>query len=208
MLRTISKGGARRRNTVAGVCNQLPAHQVFLETFSTWLHAHHSPQNLSLRSDLEGSSISDIPAWGHYSGRFISVRHSSRQPGAREAEVAQLPRFLRRQQSKPTALGPMKGKRPESNPAPTAFRSRHHDSLKEVPKAAMKPLEPHVLSARLKRSCNEGKVDDAVFMLKNAPLDAQNTQVWNTLIWECLKVKRYQLAYQLFVDVSTLCTIV
>jgi hypothetical protein len=68
----------------------------------------------------------------------------------------------------------------------------------------MKPLEPHVLSARLKRSCDEGKTDDAVFMLKNAPLDAQNTQVWNTLIWECLKVKRYQLAYQLFVDVSTL----
>jgi len=200
MLRTISKGSARRRNTVASVCIQLPSHQVFLQTFSTWLHAHHSPQNLS--------STSDIPAWGHYIRRFISVRHSSRQPGAREAEVAQLPRFLRRQQeAKPTTLGSMKGKRPESNPTPTAFRSRHYDSLKEVPKAAMKPLEPHVLSARLKRSCDDGKVDDAVFMLKNAPLDAQNTQVWNTLIWECLKVKRYQLAYQLFVDVSTLCTI-
>lgn len=68
----------------------------------------------------------------------------------------------------------------------------------------MHPLEPHVLSGRLKRLCDAGKVDDAVFMLKNAPLDAQNTPVWNTLIWEALKVNRYQLAYQLFVDVSLL----
>jgi hypothetical protein len=39
-------------------------------------------------------------------------------------------------------------------------------------------------------------------MLKNAPLDAQNTPVWNTLIWECMKAKRFKLAYQLFIDVS------
>ena len=195
MLRTASKGSSKRNM----VCNQLPLHQVFLETFSTWLNAHHLRQNLPL-SDLD-----DISA-----RRFISVRHSSRQHGAKEAEVAQLPRFLRRQQqfqSKPTTPGPGEGKRPESNSTPTTFRSRHYDSMKEVSKTVMKPLQPHVLSARLKRLCEEGKVDDAVFMLKNAPLDAQNTQVWNTLIWECMKVKRYQLAYQLFVDVRELSAI-
>jgi hypothetical protein len=68
----------------------------------------------------------------------------------------------------------------------------------------MRLLEPHVLSGRLKKLCDSNKVDDAVYMLKNAPLDAQNTQVWNTLIWEALKVKRFQLSYQLFVDVSVL----
>lgn len=67
----------------------------------------------------------------------------------------------------------------------------------------MRLLEPHVLSGRLKKLADAGKVDDAVVMLKNAPLDAQNTQVWNTLIWEALKVNRYQLAYQLYTDVST-----
>jgi len=63
-------------------------------------------------------------------------------------------------------------------------------------------LRPPVLSARLKKLCDEGEVDAAVSMLKNAPLDAQNTPVWNTLIWECMKSKRFKLAYQLFVDVS------
>jgi hypothetical protein len=63
-------------------------------------------------------------------------------------------------------------------------------------------LEPHVLSQRLKKLCDAGKLDDAVYMLKNAPLDAQNTPVWNTLIWECMKAGRFQLGYQLFTDVS------
>jgi hypothetical protein len=67
----------------------------------------------------------------------------------------------------------------------------------------MRLLEPHVLSKRLKTLCDSNKIDDAVSMLKNSPLDAQNTQVWNTLIWEALKAKRFKLSYQLFIDVST-----
>jgi hypothetical protein len=63
-------------------------------------------------------------------------------------------------------------------------------------------LLPHVLSVRLKKSCEEGKINDAVTMLKNSPLDAQNTAVWNTLIWECMKAKRFKLSYELFIDVS------
>jgi len=193
MLRAMFNGA-----TVAGVSYQLPSQ---FKVFSTWLGAHPLPQSPPSRGDLAEPS-SNISTWGHYTRRFTSRKHS-----AKEAEVAPLPRFLRRQQqfqSKPTTSGSVKGKRPESNPVPTTFRSRHYDPAKEVPKTGLKPLEPHVLSARLKTLCDEGKVDNAVFMLKNAPLDAQNTQVWNTLIWECLKVKRYQLAYQLFVDVSPL----
>ncbi|KAF8913893.1 hypothetical protein CPB84DRAFT_1669132 [Gymnopilus junonius] len=72
----------------------------------------------------------------------------------------------------------------------------------QTPKSELRLLEPHVLSARLKKLCDDGKIDGAVDMLKNAPLDAQNTPVWNTLIWETLKAKRYQLAYQLFVDMK------
>jgi hypothetical protein len=65
-----------------------------------------------------------------------------------------------------------------------------------------KLLQPHVLSARLKKLSNDGKLDDAIEMLKNSPLDAQNVPVWNTMVWECLKAKRWALAYKLYTDVS------
>ena len=63
-------------------------------------------------------------------------------------------------------------------------------------------LEPHVLSERLKKLCNANQLDTAVSLLKNAPLDAQNTPVWNTLIWEAMKAKRFKLGYELYIDVS------
>nr|GAT59418.1 predicted protein [Mycena chlorophos] len=77
--------------------------------------------------------------------------------------------------------------------------ARHH-----VPKQTqtLHPLEPHTLSARLKKLADKNQLDLAVSMLKNAPLAAQNTPVWNTLIWECAKARRYKLAYELFVDMK------
>jgi hypothetical protein len=87
------------------------------------------------------------------------------------------------------------------------YKTRHYNTRKRDIPVSKKLLEPYVLSERLKKLCSEGKVDGAVFMLKNAPLDAQNTPVWNTLIWECMKARRFKLSYQLFVDVSfTTCT--
>lgn len=38
-------------------------------------------------------------------------------------------------------------------------------------------------------------------MLKNAPLDAQNIKVWNAMIVQAFKEEKYQLAWQLYVDV-------
>jgi hypothetical protein len=68
----------------------------------------------------------------------------------------------------------------------------------------MRLLEPHVLSERLKKLAEQkNQLDTAVAMLKNAPLAAQNTAVWNTLIWECMKARRFKLAYELFVDVCS-----
>jgi len=103
-----------------------------------------------------------------------------------------LPRFVRRQ---------LLAKEQQSQ-----FHSKHLGETEPTTEKDqdVRLLEPHVLSARLKKLCDAGKVDDAVFMLKNAPLDAQNPPVWNTLIWETLKVKRFQLAYQLYVDVRPL----
>lgn len=90
---------------------------------------------------------------------------------------------------------------PPSSPT-RVYRSRHLDPAQPTrDKSEIKLLEPHVLSARLRKLCDARKLDDAVEMLKKAPLDAQNTPVWNTLIWESMKAERYKLAYQLFVDV-------
>lgn len=63
-------------------------------------------------------------------------------------------------------------------------------------------LEPHILSQRIKKLCDELQLDAAVEMLKNAPKDAQSTPVWNTLIWEALKAERWNLAYKLYTDVG------
>jgi hypothetical protein len=87
------------------------------------------------------------------------------------------------------------------------YKTRYYNTRKKDIPVSKKLLEPYVLSERLQKLCSEGKVDGAVVMLKNAPLDAQNTPVWNTLIWECMKARRFQLSYQLFVDVRfTTCT--
>ena len=121
-----------------------------------------------------------------------------------------LPRFIRRQHlqegsSKKQTASKTKIQSSSSSPrVPPTHRSRHYDPSNEALKTDIRLLEPHVLSGRLKKLCDSNKIDDAVYMLKNSPLDAQNTQVWNTLIWEALKVKRFQLSYQLFVDVSIL----
>ncbi|EIN10613.1 hypothetical protein PUNSTDRAFT_84803 [Punctularia strigosozonata HHB-11173 SS5] len=39
-------------------------------------------------------------------------------------------------------------------------------------------------------------------MLKNSPLDAQNVPVWNTMIWECMKARRWALSYKLYTDMK------
>ncbi|CCM04795.1 uncharacterized protein FIBRA_06988 [Fibroporia radiculosa] len=65
-----------------------------------------------------------------------------------------------------------------------------------------KPLRPHVFSKRLLALCKADKIEEAVSTLQNAPLDAQNTIVWNTLIREVLLRKRFKLGYQLYVDMK------
>ncbi|KAJ4478063.1 hypothetical protein J3R30DRAFT_3404199 [Lentinula aciculospora] len=82
-------------------------------------------------------------------------------------------------------------------------QSKHYNASSPAPGPDGKILlEPHILSSRLKKLCDEGQVDTAVAMLKNSPLDAQNVPVWNTLIWECLKAERFRLAHDLYIDMK------
>ncbi|KAG2156057.1 hypothetical protein DEU56DRAFT_845988 [Suillus clintonianus] len=63
-------------------------------------------------------------------------------------------------------------------------------------------LQPYDLSIQLKRLCSEGDLAGAIERLKTTPRDAQNIAVWNTMISECLSAERYQLSYDLFVDMK------
>jgi hypothetical protein len=65
------------------------------------------------------------------------------------------------------------------------------------------PLKPNVLAGRLQALCAERDIEGAIDALKAAPAAAQNTPVWNTLMWECMKARKYGLAYKLYVDVRT-----
>lgn len=134
----------------------------------------------------------------------------SRQVGLTE-DYEQLPRYIRRgapstsvltqehiRSRKQTKQGPS----PKPSSRESVYRSRHFNPAhEEKPRSEIRLLEPHVLSTRLKKLCDRGQIENAVSTLKNAPLDAQNTPVWNTLIWECMKAKRFKLAYQIFIDV-------
>lgn len=62
-------------------------------------------------------------------------------------------------------------------------------------------LEPYVLSKRLTKLAEQGKLGEAVDMLQNSPLDASNVTTWNTVLLHCMMEKRFKLAYKLFTDV-------
>ncbi|RPD67095.1 hypothetical protein L226DRAFT_452414 [Lentinus tigrinus ALCF2SS1-7] len=72
----------------------------------------------------------------------------------------------------------------------------------EDTKTEKRLLKPHVLSGRLTKLCDEGKLDEAVETLKNMPLDAQNVSVWNTLVSHAGRRNRFQLAYQLHTEMK------
>ncbi|KAF7355304.1 Pentatricopeptide repeat-containing protein [Mycena sanguinolenta] len=114
---------------------------------------------------------------------------------SRGGDSSSPPRYVRRA----TAKSPSGASK--TNTSDTRFRSRKYDPTREK-SPTMRLLEPHVLSGRLKKLADQNQLDLAVAMLKNAPLAAQNTPVWNTLIWESMKAKRFKLAYDLFIDMK------
>jgi hypothetical protein len=62
-------------------------------------------------------------------------------------------------------------------------------------------LTPYALSGRLRGLAERGQLSNAVEMVQNAPMDACNVSVWNTIIFLCMKASRFKLAYKLYTDV-------
>ncbi|KAF9055258.1 hypothetical protein BDZ89DRAFT_938618 [Hymenopellis radicata] len=139
---------------------------------------------------------------------------SSRPPSSHSSEPSYRPArplsksraaHLGRQQNAPFSRSEApRVQQEEKNNTPretNKYRSKHFDPSVVKPEGLPK-LEPHVLSERLKKLCDEGKLEAAISMLKNSPHDAQNAIVWNTVIWECMKAKQFQQSYQLFTDMK------
>jgi pentatricopeptide repeat protein len=139
----------------------------------------------------------------HPTRRFVSslrskpsrVSSRTRNPStAPEPEASsRLPRYLRRRTQ--FSDGADRADKP-------VYSSSSKTPLGKNGKQPIKLLEPHVLSTRLKTLCEKGKVGEAVNYLKSTPLDAQNTPVWNTLMWECMKASKFSTAYSLYTEMK------
>ncbi|KAJ8453558.1 hypothetical protein ONZ45_g19669 [Pleurotus djamor] len=132
--------------------------------------------------------------------RFAStaaVRKPARSSPPSTKLPSAVPRYIRRQ-----ALAEQYAARVSLDKKKGAEKDATETTTTGAASRPTKLLEPHVLSGRLKKLCDAGKIDDAITALKNAPLDAQNVPVWNTLIWECMKAQKYASAYKLFTDMK------
>lgn len=87
-------------------------------------------------------------------------------------------------------------------PIVTSGKQKHAASTNDSSDPPRKRLlSPYTLSSRLRDLCDQDDFDEAVEMLKNAPLDAQNIKVWNAMITSAFLAQKYKLGWQLFVDV-------
>jgi hypothetical protein len=103
-------------------------------------------------------------------------------------------------------------------PGPHATRPAHHSPFhpanikpvsnrppgnrKTVKPDGVKLLRPAVFTQRLTALFDQGKHDEAVEALKNAPFDATSPPTWNTVIGRVMELGKFQLAYRLYIDVS------
>ncbi|KAA1466499.1 hypothetical protein DENSPDRAFT_38551 [Dentipellis sp. KUC8613] len=92
-------------------------------------------------------------------------------------------------------------KRRQSKAATEPTRTVSHPQSGDL-ESGKRLLLPFELSKRILKKCQQNSIDAAIDLLKNAPKDAQNVKVWNTMIQECLKAGKYQQAFLLFVDMK------
>ncbi|KAF9969673.1 hypothetical protein BGZ73_007835 [Actinomortierella ambigua] len=64
------------------------------------------------------------------------------------------------------------------------------------------PKDPHLMSQRVLKLARQGKLDDAIMMVKEAPNSLQNEVVWNHLIDEAGRIGKANLALRLLNDMK------
>jgi hypothetical protein len=127
--------------------------------------------------------------------RTTSLGHQQQRSYNTERPASEKPR-RRLPQSIPTTR--QSEVRENRFPSHTRAKVKSPNENSEKPKRL---LEPYVLSQRLTDLATRGRLDEAVDMLQNSPLDASNVATWNTVLLHCMVEKRFKLGYKLFIDV-------
>ncbi|KAH8118677.1 hypothetical protein DFH11DRAFT_1502547 [Phellopilus nigrolimitatus] len=72
----------------------------------------------------------------------------------------------------------------------------------EVPLSEQRNLRPTVLSARIKKLADEGKLEDAIQVVLDAPKNKLNVIVWNTLLSFLMKAEKRNRAYSIYIEMK------
>jgi len=124
-----------------------------------------------------------------------SLGHQQRQGYSTESPASDKPG---RQPPQPIPATTQLKPRTKRFPPHSKVKANISSDNSEGPKRLLKP---YVLSQRLTNLASQGRSDEAVDMLRSSPLDASSVATWNTLIWHCMKEKRFKLGYKLLTDV-------
>lgn len=181
--------------------------------------------DLWIKCGASGKASSSAPSpWPRLSPRELPVHMTSRSFAAlaltssSRLRAPKISRPLTTQSSapsgKPQSATTTRRRRPSAAPLPAAHHTVDHGSASPPRQQSSAPpwpsssrgkkrplLQPYELSRRIIELCKRGDVDLAVTALQEAPQNAQNIKVWNTIIQQCMDAKKYKLAYTVFTDV-------
>ncbi|KAF9167063.1 hypothetical protein DFQ26_005945 [Actinomortierella ambigua] len=104
----------------------------------------------------------------------------------------------------PTRTAPAKraasaAKTKSSSPKPTG--TANADAARIRPRARL-PKDPHLMSQRVLKLARQGKLEEAILQVKEAPVSLQNEVVWNHLIDEAGRLGKTNLALRLMNDMK------
>ncbi|CAG8569413.1 6014_t:CDS:2 [Racocetra fulgida] len=80
----------------------------------------------------------------------------------------------------------------------TSQISRARLSVKEIDPTLVIPEDPYILAEWVRKFGEANRLDDAISVVWNAKKSAQSEVVWNHLIVECVKNRKFQMAFRMF----------
>ncbi|KAG0275128.1 hypothetical protein BGZ95_009146, partial [Linnemannia exigua] len=111
-----------------------------------------------------------------------------------------LPSLRLPQHLQPSPLPPQQQPITLTNGFSTSSRSLAAIEKKALSKKITLPKDPYLLSEKVVKFAKNGKLDDAITLVMEAPKSRQNEVVWNHLIQESSKLGKINQSWQLLND--------
>ncbi|KAF0521032.1 mitochondrial ppr repeat protein ppr2 [Gigaspora margarita] len=80
----------------------------------------------------------------------------------------------------------------------TSQINRTRIPIKEIDTKLVIPEDPYILAEWVRKFGEANQLDDAISVVWNAKKNAQSEVVWNHLIIECVKNRKFQMAFRMF----------